>query len=42
MQIGRMKYLADWNTRIERGLVRLSPVTRLEIGYFGPIWHIRP
>lgn len=33
MQIGRMKYLADWNTRIERGLVRLSPVTRLEIGF---------
>ncbi|MFA5607958.1 MAG: PIN domain nuclease [Leucobacter sp.] len=33
MQIGRVKNLADWNTRIERGLVRLSTVTRLEIGF---------
>ena len=30
---------AEWATRIERGLVRVSTVTRLEIGYSAPRVH---
>lgn len=33
MQLGQAQNLTDWNTRIERGLVRISPVTRLELGF---------
>lgn len=33
MQAGQVAHLAEWNARIERGLVRLSAVTRLELGY---------
>lgn len=33
MQLGRAQNLPEWNARIERGLVRLSAVTRLEIGF---------
>lgn len=33
MQAGRAERLNEWNTRIERGLVRMSTVTRLELGF---------
>jgi len=33
MQSGHAAGIAEWNMRIERGLVRLSTVTRLELGY---------
>lgn len=33
MQAGKAAHLEDWNARIERGLVRLSTVTRLELGF---------
>jgi len=33
MQAGQAVSLAEWNSRIARGLVRLSSVTRLELGY---------
>lgn len=33
MQGGQVANMAAWNSRIERGLVHLSTVTRLEIGY---------
>ena len=33
MQLGQVVDSDDWNARIERGLVRLSTITRLEIGY---------
>lgn len=33
MQVGRAERLDEWNTRIERGLVRMSTVTRLELGF---------
>ncbi|HLR97371.1 MAG TPA: PIN domain nuclease [Jiangellaceae bacterium] len=33
MQMGQVVDSDDWNARIERGLVRLSTITRLEIGY---------
>jgi len=33
MQAGHAAHLKEWNTRIERGLVRLSTVTRLEFGF---------
>lgn len=33
MQSGQAAHLAEWNARIERGLVRLSTVTRLELGF---------
>lgn len=33
MQSGRAAHLQEWNARIERGLVRLSTVTRLELGF---------
>ncbi|WP_139417703.1 PIN domain nuclease [Agromyces laixinhei] len=33
MQGGQAESLAEWNSRIERGLLRLSPVTRLELGF---------
>ena len=33
MQAGQAVNIAEWNARIERGLVRLSTVTRLELGY---------
>lgn len=32
-EIGKAAHLEDWNARIERGLVRLSTVTRLELGF---------
>jgi predicted nucleic acid-binding protein len=33
MQAGQAEKLAEWNARIGRGLVRLSAVTRLELGF---------
>lgn len=33
MQAGQAVNIAEWNARIERGLVRLSTVTRLELGF---------
>ena len=33
MQAGQVADMAEWNARIERGLVRLSTVTRLELGF---------
>ncbi|MCI9888028.1 PIN domain nuclease [Micrococcales bacterium 31B] len=33
MQAGQAASIATWNSRIERGLVRLSTVTRLELGF---------
>lgn len=33
MQAGQVAHIEDWNARIERGLVRLSAITRLELGY---------
>lgn len=33
MQLGQTAHPADWNRRIQRGLVRLSTVTRLELGF---------
>jgi len=33
MQSGRAADIDEWNARIERGLVRLSTITRLELGF---------
>ncbi|MDN5794286.1 MAG: PIN domain nuclease [Intrasporangium sp.] len=33
MQAGQAVDIAEWNVRIERGLVHLSTVTRLELGF---------
>lgn len=33
MQAGQVASIAEWNARIERGLMRLSTVTRLELGF---------
>jgi predicted nucleic acid-binding protein len=33
LQLGRAAKPEKWNTRIARGLVRLSTITRLELGY---------
>lgn len=33
MQAGQAATIARWNSRIERGLLRLSTVTRLELGF---------
>jgi len=33
MQMGQAARLDEWNARIERGLVRMSTVTRLELGF---------
>lgn len=33
MQAGQAARIAEWNSRIERGLMRLSTVTRLELGF---------
>lgn len=33
MQTGRAADFTEWNSRIERGLLRLSTVTRLELGF---------
>lgn len=33
MQSGQAARLEEWNARIERGLVRLTTVTRLELGF---------
>lgn len=33
MQAGQAASLSEWNSRIERGLMRLSTVTRLELGF---------
>lgn len=33
MQSGRVANIDQWNARIERGLVHLSTVTRLELGF---------
>ncbi|SHJ57536.1 hypothetical protein SAMN02745244_02805 [Tessaracoccus bendigoensis DSM 12906] len=33
MQAGQAGSIAEWNSRIERGLMRLSAVTRLELGF---------
>lgn len=33
MQAGQAAHIAEWNSRIERGLLRLSTVTRLELGF---------
>lgn len=33
MQRGEVANIGVWNERIERGLVRLSTITRLELGY---------
>lgn len=32
-QIGQVAHIEEWNARIERGLVRLSTITRLELGF---------
>lgn len=33
MQAGQAARIEEWNARIERGLVRVSTVTRLELGF---------
>lgn len=33
LQTGQAAQIEEWNARIERGLVRLSTVTRLELGF---------
>ena len=33
LQLGRSAHRDEWNARIGRGLVRLSTITRLELGY---------
>jgi predicted nucleic acid-binding protein len=33
LQLGQAANRAEWSTRISRGLVRLSTITRLELGY---------
>ncbi|MBX3067226.1 MAG: PIN domain nuclease [Microbacteriaceae bacterium] len=33
MQSGQVANISEWNTRIERGLVHLSTITRLELGF---------
>ena len=33
MQLGQVADMNEWNTRIQRGLVRLSTTTRLELGF---------
>ena len=33
MQLGQAADAEQWNSRIERGLVRVSTITRLEIGF---------
>ena len=33
MQLGQAADIDEWNGRIERGLVRLSTITRLELGF---------
>jgi Predicted nucleic acid-binding protein, contains PIN domain len=33
MQAGQAAHIEEWNARIERGLVRLSTITRLEFGF---------
>lgn len=33
MQLGQVVAAEEWNTRIERGLVRVATITRLEIGF---------
>lgn len=33
MQAGHAANMGEWNSRIERGLVRLAAVTRLELGF---------
>lgn len=33
MQLGQATRMDEWNARIERGLVRMSTVTRLELGF---------
>lgn len=33
MQVGQAADADEWNARIERGLVRVSTITRLEIGF---------
>ncbi|MGO1560917.1 MAG: PIN domain nuclease [Actinomycetaceae bacterium] len=33
MQAGQAANIAEWNSRIERGLMHLSTVTRLELGF---------
>lgn len=33
MQMGQASRIDEWNARIERGLVRISTVTRLELGF---------
>ena len=33
MQLGQARNLDEWNARIERGLVHLSTITRLEFGF---------
>jgi hypothetical protein len=33
LQLGQVANRDEWNTRISRGLVRLSTITRLELGY---------
>lgn len=33
MQLGQVADMNEWNTRIQRGLVRLSTITRLELGF---------
>jgi predicted nucleic acid-binding protein len=33
LQLGHVPNRDEWSVRISRGLVRLSPITRLELGY---------
>lgn len=41
MQRGQVEDLERWNLRIERGLVHLSTITRLELGLLGSVRHRR-
>lgn len=36
VRLGRSQEAGEWATRIQRGLVRISTVTRLEVGYSAP------
>ena len=40
MQAGQAARLEEWSARIERGLVRLSTVTRLELGFSARSGHV--
>lgn len=33
IQLGQAAEIGEWKTRINRGLIRISPIKRLELGY---------